>query len=73
MNAVIAAEIDRMKPAEKLQLVEELWDQLAAVEDRLPIPSWHETILAEDQAKYNANPTEGSTWTEAKGRITGQS
>ncbi len=73
MNAALASEISRLTPAEKLQLVEELWDELAASEDRLPLPHWHEQLLAEDQAKYQANPTEGSDWSEVKSRILGDS
>lgn len=73
MNAALATEISRLTPAEKLQLVEELWDELAAGEDRLPIPAWHEALLREDQAHYAANPTEGSSWAEVKARILGKS
>jgi len=72
MNAVLATEISRLTPAEKLQLVEELWDDLAASEDRLPIPAWHEELLREDQVRYEANPTEGSSWAEVKARILGK-
>ncbi|MFA6961735.1 MAG: addiction module protein [Opitutaceae bacterium] len=64
MNTALASEINRLTPAEKLQLVEELWNDLAASEDRLPIPAWHEKLLAEDQVRYQANPTEGSPWSE---------
>ncbi len=73
MNTALASEISRLTPAEKLQLVEELWDDLAANEDRLPIPAWHEKLLAEDQARYQANPTEGGSWPEVKARILGKS
>ncbi len=69
MNAVLVAEIARLTPAEKLQLVEELWDEIAASEDRLPIPDWHRAVLNEDQARYGANPTEGSPWPEVKARL----
>ncbi len=73
MNAALASEIRRLTPAEKLQLVGELWDDLTANEDRLPIPTWHEELLAEDQARYAANPAEGSSWAEVNARILGKS
>jgi len=73
MNAALATEISRLTPAEKLQLVEALWDELAAGEDRLPIPAWHDALLREDQARYDANPTEGASWVEVKARILGKS
>ena len=72
MNAAFNAEISRLSPSEKLQLVEELWDTLAANPDQLAIPAWHAKLLAEDQELYRANPTEGSSWSEVKSRITGQ-
>ncbi len=73
MNSALATEISRLTPVEKLRLVVELWDDLAAREEGLPIPAWHEQILAEDQALYRASPGEGSSWPEAKARIVGQS
>lgn len=73
MNTALASEISRLTPAEKLQLVGELWDDLASSEDRLLIPAWHEKLLAEDQASYQANPTQGSSWPEVKDRILGKS
>lgn len=70
MNAALTTEISRLTPTEKLQLVEELWDTLAANPDQIPIPAWHAKALAEDQAAYQANPTEGSSWAEVKARLT---
>jgi putative addiction module component (TIGR02574 family) len=69
MNATLATEIRRLTTVEKLQLVEELWDEIAASEDSLPVPDWHRDALAEDQARYQANPTEGSPWPEVKARL----
>jgi putative addiction module component (TIGR02574 family) len=72
MNAALNTEISRLSPTEKLQLVEELWDTLATNPDQLGIPAWHAKLLAEDQAIYQANLTEGSSWADVKSRITGQ-
>lgn len=70
MNAALSTEIGRLTPAEKLKLVEELWDDIAASEDQLPIPEWHRQVLAEDQTRYHTNPTEGSPWSDVKMRLT---
>ncbi|MEI6107730.1 MAG: addiction module protein [Opitutae bacterium] len=70
MKAALTTEINRLTPTEKLQLVEELWDTLAANPDQLTIPAWHAKLLDEDHAAYQANPTEGSSWAEVKARIT---
>jgi putative addiction module component (TIGR02574 family) len=69
VNAALATEIRRLTPAEKLQLVEELWDEIAASEDKLPIPDWQRKILDEEEARYRANPTEGAPWPEVKARL----
>jgi putative addiction module component (TIGR02574 family) len=60
MNAALATEIRRLTFAEKLKLVEELWDEIATSDDQLPIPDWHRQVLNEDQARYQANPAEGA-------------
>lgn len=70
MNAALASEISRLTPGQKLQLVEELWETLAADPDQLPIPEWHKQALDEAHAAYEANPGAGSPWPEVKARIT---
>jgi len=69
MNATITAEISHLTPLEKLSLIEELWDGLSASDCGIPIPEWHKTVLAEDQARHGANPDEGSPWEEVKARV----
>ncbi len=70
MNAALITEINRLTPAERLKLVEELWDALAANPDQLPVPPWHAQALDEARATYEANPDAGSSWPEVKTRIT---
>ena len=72
MDDSLATGIRRLTSAEKLKLVEEIWDDLAAGNEPLPIPDWHHQVLAEDAERYQGNPTEGSPWPEAKARITHQ-
>lgn len=73
MNAALAAEIERLSPAEKLLLVEELWNQIARDSNAVEPPAWHDAALAEDVARYAADPSCGDTWEAVKQRITGQS
>ena len=72
MNAALTTEISRLTSTEKLQLVEELWDTLAASPDQLSIPAWHAKLLDEDRAAYETKPDEGAPWPEVKARITRQ-
>jgi len=69
MNATLAAEIGRLTPAEKLQLGQDLWDEIAATDDHLPIPDSHRRILEDEDARYRADPNEGSPWPEVLARL----
>ena len=55
--------------AAKLELVEELWAEIVAKADSLPLPEWHVRELDRSLAEYQANPHEGSPWSEVKARI----
>ncbi len=72
MNATLAEEISRLSPAEKLLLVEELWDDIAKASNAIEPPAWHDQALAEDAARYAADPSPGDSWASVKRRITGQ-
>ena len=43
-------------PAEKLQLVEDLWDELAADQGAVPVHDWHKQELERRRANLRANP-----------------
>jgi putative addiction module component (TIGR02574 family) len=58
-----------LSPAEKLQLVEDLWDDLAATPEAVPVHDWQKDELARRKANLEANPAPGQTWEEVKRRI----
>jgi len=58
-----------LSPAEKLQLVQDLWDDLAAQTENVPIPEWHIEELERRGAIYDANPNSVIPWEESKRRI----
>jgi putative addiction module component (TIGR02574 family) len=58
-----------LSPAEKLQLVEDLWDDLAANADAIPVHDWQKEELARRKANLTKNPGAGLTWEEVKGRV----
>jgi putative addiction module component (TIGR02574 family) len=55
--------------AEKLQLVEDLWDDLAASPESIPVHEWQKQELAARKAKFVANPASGVSWEAVKQRI----
>ena len=64
-------ELFKLPLAERLQLVEDLWDSIAAErqgrEEVLPEALHQE--LHERQARYDADPASGISWDEAKRRL----
>jgi putative addiction module component (TIGR02574 family) len=54
---------------ERLQLVEDLWDSIAAEAETLPLSDWQKAELDRREAEYRQNPNLASTWEEAKQRI----
>jgi putative addiction module component (TIGR02574 family) len=58
-----------LSPAEKLQLVEDLWDDLAANPEEVPIHDWQKQELARRKANLLRNPGSGVTWEAVKRRI----
>jgi putative addiction module component (TIGR02574 family) len=55
-----------LSPSEKLQLVEDLWDDLAAAPDDIPIHDWQKDELARRRANLMKNPASGLAWEEVQ-------
>ena len=68
MNAPISSVFD-LSPAEKLQLVEDLWDDLAATPETIPLHDWQKEELARRTANLMKNPASRLTWEEVKRRV----
>ncbi len=58
-----------LTPAEKLQLVEDLWDDLAVTPEAIPIQPWQAEELARRKANLQASPSSGLSWDEVQRRI----
>ena len=58
-----------LSPPEKLQLVEDLWDDLAATPGAVPVHDWQEQELARRKANLLKNPASGLAWEEVKRRV----
>jgi putative addiction module component (TIGR02574 family) len=55
-----------LSPSEKLQLVEDLWDDLAAVPETVPVHDWQKQELARRKANLLRNPASGLSWEKAR-------
>jgi putative addiction module component (TIGR02574 family) len=58
-----------LSPAEKLQLVEDLWDDLAATAEDVPVYDWQIEELERRKANLMKNPSSALTWEEVKKRV----
>ena len=69
-----AFDYSRLTIAERLQLVEDLWDSIAADADAeaLPLTEAERDLLDERLADHDANPAAGSLWADVRTRILGQ-
>lgn len=58
-----------LSPSEKLQLVEDLWDDLASTPDSVPVHDWQKLELARRKANLQNNPASGLSWDEVQAQI----
>ena len=58
-----------LSPAEKLQLVEDLWDDLAGTPEAVPVHDWQKQELARRKANLLKNPTSALSWEDVKQRV----
>ncbi len=58
-----------LSPPEKLQLVEDLWDDLAASPSDIPVHEWQKEELARRNSNLMNNPASGISWNEVKRRV----
>ena len=64
-----ATAIFDLGPSEKLQLVEDLWDDLASTPEAVPVFDWQKHELARRKTNLLDNPALGLAWEEVKRRV----
>jgi putative addiction module component (TIGR02574 family) len=57
---------------ERILLVEDLWDSIAAEAEQKPLTEAQMADLKRRVAAYEANPDAGSSWEEVKARLLGR-
>jgi putative addiction module component (TIGR02574 family) len=61
--------IDQLSVSERLSLVEEIWDGIAAEAERAPLTEAQQADLKRRVADYEADRKRGSSWEEVKSRL----
>ena len=69
MKPISLAEVLALPVAERLKLVEAIWDSIAAVPEAVELTDAEEAELDRRLAAYRRNPSEGSPWADVKARI----
>ena len=69
MKPISMAEVLALPVAERLKLVEAIWDSIAEVPEALALTKAQEAELDRRLDAYRKDPTAGSPWSEVKARI----
>ncbi len=67
------ADILELSIAERIQIVEDIWDSIAAVPEAVPISEDQKRELDRRLEAYHRNPDLGSPWVEVRERIRNRS
>ena len=69
MNSSIESELRAMSPAERILLVEEIWDRIAAEPDSVPLPAAHRDELDRRLDALDKSPDPGRPWSEVRDEL----
>jgi putative addiction module component (TIGR02574 family) len=63
------ATLRQLPVAERIMLVQDLWDSIAEHPDELELSEEHKQLLDSRLEAYHQNPQAGSPWEQVKARI----
>jgi putative addiction module component (TIGR02574 family) len=69
MKPITVNDLLGLPVAERLRLVEDLWDSIAEVPEAIELSEQQRTELDKRLAAYHNDPESGSPWIEVKDRI----
>lgn len=72
MTTIVLAEIAQLSLSERIQLVEDIWDTVAAAPDDIGLTEPQREELERRLEAYRQNPQTVSSWQEVSQRIRGQ-
>jgi putative addiction module component (TIGR02574 family) len=68
-RSISASDVMELSVAERIELVEDLWDTIAEVPEIVELTEEQKRVLDERLEAYHKNPDAGSPWEEVKNRI----
>ena len=69
MKQSLVADILELPVAERVRLVEAIWDSIAAAPEALPLTDWQREELDRRLAEFEADPDSGATLEQVFARI----
>ena len=69
MKPALVAEILELPVAERMRLVEAIWDSISAAPEALPLTQWQREELDRRLSEFEADPASGSTLEDVFARI----
>ena len=68
-RSALLEEASRLEVAERIELVEAIWESLSADLHSQPVPTAHREELDRRLADFDAHPDTGSSWDEVRARL----
>ena len=69
MTAIQLSAITALSVPERIQLVEDIWDSIAAYPEAVEVTDFQKTELDKRLVAFEADPTAGDSWNEVRGRL----
>ena len=69
MDKFPVAEILELSVADRIRLMEVIWDSIAQVPEAIPVSDELKAELAQRLAEFEANPEAGIPWEEVRTRV----
>ena len=69
MENVSLSDVFRLPVADRIRVVQAIWDSLADHPEQIPVTDEQRALLDRYYDEYLANPNEGSSWPEVKERL----
>ena len=67
--STVRKEILSLSVADRLQLLEEIWDSLAETQEAIPVTDAQRKELARRRRAHARNPSAAKPWTEVRARL----
>ena len=68
-----SSQIEKMSVTERLQAIDQLWDSLTRDSDEIPLPDWHQDVLADRKARAQRGEAKFLTLDQLRSRLASNS